>query len=295
MPNLLYIPFGSRNVGWWNVKKYGNQKPVDNFEGIVDLVDEHQCLDNIGISVCTFKDGISYLLFLPFDFDSDDLKIAWKDATTLYNYIVKLGYDCHITFSGRKGFHVFLSVKPKPYSKLHIKTIQKYFKEKLNLKTLDEQIFGDIRRLMRIPWTYNVNGDLCREISYNQGALLDLDLLMISEKFEHNYEIKSIGKGYHRYPCIEKLIREDPEPRHLIRYSYVLLRLDKGWSEDKIINEIKGFDWLDFDESYTRKQIEHIDAGNYHPLACKTIQDLGFCPGKCKHENASNLERLGVI
>jgi len=293
--DLLAIPFGQRIVGWWG-NSYGNQVPVKTFGDIVKIIDEHQSLDNIGISMCTFKDNKPYLLFLPFDFDSNDLKEAWKDAIKLYNYLIKRDYDVHITYSGRRGFHIFLATEPKWYHKNQIKSVQKYFKKELDLKTLDSHIFGDIRRLMRIPHTYNIRGNLCREITKHDGKLLDLDLLAIEDvDMRENVEYDEVD--YHSYPCIEYLVREDNEPRHIIRFTYVILRLADGWTEDDIIDEIQEeFNWIDWDESYTRNQIRHIEERGYVPPSCKTLIDTGFCPKHiCPCSEISSEKRLEEV
>jgi len=294
MSDLLEIPFGSRNIGYWG-NSYGNQVPVKNKAEIYHFIDEHLCVDNIGISVCTFKNHKPYLLFLPFDFDAPDLKDAWKDAIKLYNYLVMRNYDVHITFSGRKGFHIFLTTEPKWYHKDQIKNVQMLFKDMLGLKTLDRQIFGDIRRLMRVPYTYNMKGGLCKEITQHDGKKLDLDLLLLKriiDRHETSYE----KTDFHKYPCIEKLVKEDDEPRHLIRFTYVILRLADGWNEDDIIDEIQSeFNWIDYNESYCRNQILQIDSRGYVPPSCNTLKESGYCPGSCKYGDIKKgLEEVGI-
>lgn len=294
MSDLLDIPFGNRSIGFWG-NSYGNQILVKTREDIYNFIDEHLGIDNIGISVCTFKDHKPYLLFLPFDFDAPDLKDAWRDAVKLYNYLIERDYDVHITFSGRKGFHIFLATEPKWYNKEQIRAVQSYFKEKLGLKTLDKQIFGDIRRLMRVPYTYNIRGGLCMEIKYHDGKKLDLDLILLKRN-RINRETEYEETDYHKYPCIEKIVREDNEPRHIIRFTYVILRLAEGWSEDDIIDEIKGeFNWIDFDEHYTRSQIIQIDSRGYVPPSCKTLKELGFCDKPCKYGDINaGLDDIGI-
>ena len=80
-----------------------------------------------------------------------------------------------INFSGRKGFHVLVEVEPKNYSSKQLRDIQRYYKRELSLETLDEQTFGDKKRIFRIPWTFNINGTWCRTLDENEGSKLDLD------------------------------------------------------------------------------------------------------------------------
>jgi hypothetical protein len=297
--DLLYIPFGHRKIGHWTTGT-GNQVIVKTREDIYGIVNQYLGIENIAISVCTYVDDVPYLLFIPFDFDSEsNVKLAWLDAIKIYNHFVDLNYDVHITFSGKKGFHVLVGVVPKPYSKECLRAFQKWFISKLDLKTADIQILGDSKRLMRVPYTYNIRGTLCKEIAYNPGILIDIEDLLLTTYIPHTITYEK--KEFHEYPCIEELMTTDPEPRELIRLSYVALRLAKGWTEDEIIDEMKTFDIIDFDEHLSRNKIGYIDNGNYCPLGCKSIEDMGYClKEKCGHYNRFNgdvskdMEYLGI-
>lgn len=295
MTNLLEIkPGHPRSIGIWGGGE-GSQERVHSFKDIVRVISEHLGLDEIGLSVCSFNENKPELMFLPFDFDSDDLMESGKEALQLYNHFIRAGYDTHFVFSGRKGWHVYISTIQKTYPKNQIKNAQKYFKTKLKLSTLDENIFGDIRRLMRIPYTYNLRGKrLCEEVSYSKGTELDLDNLLIQPLYE-KYKITYKKKNHHKYPCIEDIIVTDEEPRELIRLTYVALRLDKGWTEDEIIDEIETLGWIDYDEEKCRKKIQYIDNGNYQPLSCRSMIEKEWCTGKCEHGDMKTLlNKIGV-
>jgi hypothetical protein len=299
MFDVIDIPFGSRYFGYW-CKGYGDQIKVSTFDEIKALIDEHLGLDNIGISISTYKDGVPFLLYLPFDFDSGDLRESWEDAKKLYNFMVDNNYKTYLIFSGRKGFHVLVSTKPKMYTKKQLRMTQRMFKDIFSLKTLDEAIFGDIRRIMRIPETFNINGSLCKILAFNDGELLDLDSIYKDEYIPSNGNGNSNGKlaNYHDYPCIESMVRSDPEPRHLVRFTFVVLRLSEGYTYDDILDEIESFNWVDFDPDYTLKQIEHIDGKGYAPIGCKSLKDLGFCiVENCEQNKTVNdhLKDLGIL
>ena len=305
MIDLLDIPFGTRFVGFYG-ENYGNQVPVSSKKEIVNIIEEHLALDNLAISICTYKDGLPHLLFLPFDFDSEDLKEAWDDASKLYNFCIENNYSSYLTFSGRKGFHVFMLTELKPYSKRQIKDVQNMISDMLKLKTVDNQIMGDIRRLMRIPGTYNIRGGICKVLAYNEGLSLDLNNLT-TIKYEKDYEPytpMSTFRSYHKYPCIENLIKNKEywyknhprgkfEPHQVIRFSWAILKLAEGWSMDEIIDEAESFGWDDFDEGKTRWQIEHIDSNQYVPHSCKTLKNLGYCLYKdCKYDTDIRIEDI---
>ena len=297
LTELIRIPFGHRYIGFWG-DKVGSQVPVRNASDVVDFVSKYLGLFNIGMSISTFKDNKPYVLFMPFDFDDENPINTIGDVVKLWNHFVESGIDSYLTFSGRKGFHILVSLVPKNYDKNKLKSIQKYIKNKFNLTTLDGNLFGDRRRLIRLPFTYNIiNGSMCKLLAYNQGEKLDLDKIKIDYNPSiQKSDLKVEFKNYHEYPCIEDLVRNDPEPRHLIRFTYVILRLSKGWSEDDIIEEIKSFNWIDFDEEYTRKQIRQIAENGYYPLSCKSLIDLGYCSGICQYCDIPELlmKKLGV-
>ena len=299
--NLLDIPFGYRKIGHWS-NGSGNQEIVRNQEDIYNLIGKYLGIENIGISVCTYNDvDIPYLLFIPFDFDSlIDKKLALKDAIKLYNHFVGLNFDVRLTDSGRKGFHIFVGVVPKAYSKESLRSFQRWFIKTLDLKTADLQILGDNKRIMRIPYTFNVKGGLCKEIAYNQGELIDIEDLLLETYVSKPIEYET--REFHEYPCIEELMRTDPEPRELIRLSYVALRLAKDWTEDEIIEEMKSFNLVDWDEEKSRRKIEYIANGNYVPLGCKSIEDMGYCLkekcciyNKLKAVTDEELKELGIL
>jgi hypothetical protein len=298
MIDLLNIPFGKRYVGYWG-NGYGNQKEVSSLEDIKLFIDEHLGVDNIGISISTYKNNLPYLLFLPFDFDSDTLHTPWQEAKRLYNHAVNCGYESYLIFSGSKGFHVLIRTEPKVYTKKQMKIVQRMFKNMMLLSTLDEQIFGDIRRIMRIPWTYNIKGGVCKLLAHSPGNKLDLDLIFEDQYLDSYSFSGEHGENiYHDYPCIESLVRNDIEPRHIIRFTYVVLKLDEGYSEDEIIDEIESFGWIDFNEDYTRKQIQHIEQRGYVPTSCSTLKEMGYCVVEnCKYENgniSNELKEVGI-
>ena len=221
----------------------------------------------------------------PFDFDSTDLKASWQDAIKLFNFITSLNYDVQINYTGNRGFHVLVKTVPDYYTKAQLRGFQRLMKNILDLKTVDEQLFGDYRRLIRIPNTYHRKGGLCYTIAHNTGRLLNLGKLI---KHSNNINL-NISESYkdqktHEFPCIIKLLKEDSEPPQLARFQFVVNRLIQGKTMNEILEEIKTFGWIDFSEDYTIKQIKQIASHSYLPMSCDRIQDLGWCLGeKCKY------------
>ena len=88
---------------WYSGKKsYGNQIKVANKQQVIELIKKYNGIENCGISISTFIDGVPHLLYLPFDFDSDNLREAFEDAKRLYNTMIDFGYKASFHFSDRR-------------------------------------------------------------------------------------------------------------------------------------------------------------------------------------------------
>lgn len=311
---------GYRYFGYWSSPQgYGNQYRCYNRNQVVKLLNTYNGSMNCGISMCTFKGEVPYLLYLPFDFDSDNLKSSLDDALKLYNELVEQGWKVSIQRSGYKGFHVLMKVVPKPYTSYQIRTVQQYYKDALDLKTCDTQIFGDIRRLIKIPgtchagkfrktkagWKRQGEGYYCKVLYAEDGDSLDLSKLVIDDSPVYDFD-KTNGNGrkpVHEYPCLTYWLKEfrdeygRREPPQLLRYSLVAFYLQMGLDLETIYKKLEhrygpGTDaeWYDWDGHVTSKQLQQIASqGKYYPLKCKTIESMGFCLGdKCPFYNIKN-------
>lgn len=308
---------GYRFLGYWDNSKQrtksGYQFKVFSKEEAIDRLEFLNGICNCGITVTTYIHNTPYLLYLPFDFDSPDLRKSWDDASKLYNFFAKANYDVMIDYSGSKGFHVFVKTVPKVYTKNQIKWMQKFFAKHLNLETADERIMGDVRRLMRIPGTFHKKGTLCHTIKQSGGSkLLDINKFVKSNvSVKEYYSNDNNTKGYddysigHEYPCIEYYARNKQywlehhprksfEPPHKpIRFAWVILRMIDGKTDDEIVDEIKQIGWWDFDEYKTRYQLRQIRRRGYKLPSCKTLKDGGFCLDSCPH-NTNNWNGISI-
>jgi len=287
---------GIRYFAYWNSKaRYGSQIPVKNREEVVRLIQQYNGTENCGISISTFIDNVPFLLFIPFDFDSPNLHDSWLDAIKLFNFISISGYKSALIFSGSKGFHVIVKTVPLIYTKKQLRDLQFFLRDYLKLKTFDSQIAGDIRRIMRIPGTYHINGHLCRVIAESDGIPVNLNDFTTNIKkkvFDPDYPTN--GKIYHEYPCVEKYIkwkdywienhpRHSYEPSWLLRFAYVIELIDKGLSDSEITDILEGFGWDDFDRYKTEYFVNHIRGKGYTHPSCETLKSFGFCLDGCPY------------
>ena len=290
-----------RRVGTWN------QFPVYSEEEIINVIKMHLGFRNIGISVCAYRENEQILLFLPFDFDSDNIYEPWDDADKLFECLVDMDVTCRVNFSGKKGFHVIAETEPKPYPTKQIWATQQFFRDVLGLETMDEKVH-DISRLIRIPWTYNIKGTWCRTIAGHDGHPLDLDDLPVEFESYERHETYEYGNVEYKRPCVEWLInnkeywmkkRGKYEPTEEIRLTWAAIRLWRGDSIDEIIEEAKTYGWNDFDEDIIQKKLEYLDSREWNPHSCDSLKALGYCTDKvyCKKRNNihESMRELGII
>ena len=305
---------GYRYFCYWHSGKkvYGNQVKVYNRDEVIELIKEHNGTNNCGISISTFIDGVPNLLYLPFDFDSIDLRKSFEDAKRLYNSIVDFGYKASFHFSGGKGFHVMIPIVPKFYSKSQLLKAQQFFKKIFNLETADENIFRDTRRIIRIPGTYHHKGNICDIYAENnEGKLLDIENLSPPEmdkfrKLEIDMDYSYTNKLLHDYPCVEKLIKDEEfwhehhprgsyEPHWLIRFAWVIEQSSKGRTIDDILEDIESFEWDDFDRDKTLYNVKYVLEQQYTHPSCDTFKELGYCIPSCPYNKEWKAKRVNKI
>ena len=318
---------GLRRLQFWSSpQRLSRRYMVSSRDEVVKRLNTYNGVFNCGLSVSTYIDGIPNLLYVPFDFDSDNLDKSWDDARSLYNYMIDLGYDISINYSGYRGFHCLVTCVPQFYTKQILKATQMYFKDKLRLSTSDENIMGDVARIMRIPgtlhcgkfkrvkkkgWQRQGEGDYCQLIAYNKGELIDLNDY---EKYIKKFKINGFNGGtidddkYKgiEYPCILNHLdhyinpeNNTHEPIQLMRYSFVAHKLRQGYTPEDIYNMIekrwgegRKYEWDDWSSEYTYGQINQISSrDDYYPLSCRSIKKLGFCLPNCPRNKDRWLKR----
>ena len=306
--DLLKIPENTyRNIGpdW-------NQFPVYTKREIIRVIETHLGFRHLGISVCAYSNGDQILLFLPFDFDSTELRQPWEEAKRLFNRLVDMDITCILQNSGRKGFHVIIETEPKVYHRSQIASAHEFFRDIDGLETFDPKLIGDVSRLIRIGWTFHPDGTWCRVIAEHNGQLLDLDDLPIEyDPYDYDrHNENEYGNKVIERPCIEELIKDKEywhkhhprgtfEPSEDVRLTWASMRLWRGDTFDEIISEAESYGWDDFDEDKIRKKLEYLDSKEWTPHSCDKLKSYGYCLPhircKWKRIEKEDLEALGIV
>ncbi len=212
-----------------------------------------------------FNSIIINQIFIEFDNDNS-YEVAIKFAQELLKENIKF----RINFSGRRGFHFYISCAHKDIDrKSYLTLLHQYIINKYNIENdIDTHIIGNIKQLRRIENTLNIRGNLyCIPVTYQELIFLNFNEIKELAEFSRNFEIcwiegkefkleninidnsineKEINKGNEEFKEIEDVL---PEPcivriLHLVHPSQDERFLLCLWLSDQFRN---GKDINDFD------------------------------------------------
>ena len=162
-----------------------------------------------------YQEGQLQLTPLYWDFDHEDPDVARKDCLTLINHLTEVFelnkpeevIDVH--FSGKKGFHVILDhrvtdTQAKPDCTKVVKRAALYFRDLLNLESVDEKVYS-VRRLFRVPNTIHSESGLhCIKLFHNE-LMQEMDYIKNlakqprdEEVYSHPTTVEASAKDYWR-------------------------------------------------------------------------------------------------
>lgn len=294
---FTFIPFGEREVGNPYRTRIKSKEELERFIFYNNGVNPNF------ISISSRLNNLDYLITVPFDFDKNEIydeDDTLNDAIKLYNFFNRNNVPTFLMYSGMKGFHVHAFVEINFYPNNIIRDFQTMVSKSLDLKTVDNHVFGQSNRLMRIPNTIhektgyeaiilksNIKNGNLKPLNLSLFNDYDVDFLIYDREEKTNIPI-------HDYPCLEKYIK-DEEPDHFIRYSWVLFRKLLGFSPEEIYEELEKIGrkyWVDFNEHMIWYQINHIYRGNYSIMPkCSKLNEFGFClKEKCRYYESEFFE-----
>jgi hypothetical protein len=243
---------------------------------------------------------------LYFDFDSRDLRLAWREAVKFAAYIREF-YNAEplICFSGNKGYNVYVWLQnPVQLSsqklKIFYKTAQKMLLKGLKIETLDPQPVGDVKRFSRVPYsihqktrnpcvpvTINHNPTLISNVNaYREHGLTNQFTNLCLKHLENQSTFKRLkiiknNEGRIR-PCIKAALQQTLKRKsgHLMRLAIAREFLAANYPTNEIVQLFRN--QPDYNPEKTRYYIEYAQKNWAKPFKCRTIRELGFCLPDCR-------------
>ena len=249
-----------------------------------------------------------------FDFDSKDLTLSFDDVKMFIKRLNEYNYPFMPVFSGRKGFHIYVLMKPwTPPNIETAKAVLRDIQQRLagDLPTCDRNIFGDVKRLVRYPNTLNktnycvplphdfVDWSLSqiidyakspKVVDYNVTSLPGIEAFIddIHEYNSNTYTLKPLHEPVDMppslqlvkpllRPCIYESITTDPDPPHIVRVSLVTELMYYGWSKESVHELIRRLRWKDYNNKTTKTQIDQIFRVGYLPPSCYKLKGFVRC------------------
>jgi hypothetical protein len=242
-----------------------------------------------------------------FDFDSKNLDLAWKEASSFAETLKKCyGVESLLCFSGSKGYHVYVWLQElskfttAEEAKRFCRTAQRLILKGLYCETLDPNPLGDIKRVARVPYSIHEKTlNPCVPVTINRKPCWILDLsgfrkYGLSAEFTQvcmkNAEEKQRKRVFHSgpqnrtqgvRPCLEAALNADLEAKegHSIRIAIAAEYLKAGFSLEQTAELFKGQTDYSFERSLY--YVQDILTRKYKPFKCATIRELGFCLKNC--------------
>jgi hypothetical protein len=260
----------------------------------------------LSVQPYTLDNRPAYLEKLFFEFDDEErVSRAWDAALKFSENLVKF-YDVSplILFSGKKGYHVYVWLQQPFYAdtqerlKAVYTELMRMILEGLSKQTFDPQVYGDIARLSRVPYSkHQKSGELCVPVTTDlepyklePGFTDELRRCGLSQNVVE-LAIRNLSKPRQKQrprrwnkdvrPCISEVLkaRSVHDPTQNMKVAAVAELNAKGWGQDQIVQAFSKMEG--FDERKTAYQVDHVIRREYSPFRCTTIHKLGGCLPSC--------------
>jgi len=310
-------------------RKYGNpiQVPVNSKEEILSKINQSEAENKDSyLSISYFPDenkvGITEI-FLDFDthFPQEIGMIMLLLKKKLQTAIFQKTLSWRLIYSGKKGFHLRILLKPAVYEltddlKQTYKMVQLFFSKGLE-KYTDIHVLGDVKRIARIPGTtHSGSKKTCYVLKAmdNPETLMNLqeiyqfcidnnmmlDDLVESEKIEGGAsffaDIDYLSLPNEHFivllpslipqKCVWHHLTTEKNPLHFVRVaSCIMLKyLGVNLKSAQAFYTKCGmvFNWEDVDNVSRRTyQVESLYLKNYYPMGCQKLYEYLPCFYDC--------------
>ena len=102
-PNEHIITVRDRKSGFPHQHRYWNEKVIEQ------VLAKQKDTEDVYITKYPSSRLVDTIIL---DFDSEDIKEAYKDVNRMRNYLTMSGLNCVIVKSGSKGYHLYIQIAP---------------------------------------------------------------------------------------------------------------------------------------------------------------------------------------
>nr|URC17323.1 MAG: prim-pol domain superfamily protein [Helarchaeota virus Nidhogg Meg22_1214] len=287
---------------------------VRSREEMMDLINKYNGGKHCYVTVYGFREANHLRATYPtavvdkvfFDLDGEG---ALDDAIKLTLDAIDDGIKHVNFFSGRKGFHHYRWCTEPVNKKNALRSYVAHVEEKLDLKSNDFHIKGDLSQMARVPFTVHLKSGLyCVPVTLDdlyagKDHVLKLartpsgKITVIGKKlvdlssWDKNYPdmepLSMAGSDTASFkdlilpPCIERSILGTDNPVHWARWMMTVYLLYTGQLTPcgikDLIKKLHGMGhWRDYNSRVTDDQLKSI-VGNYVVPSCRTVRMHGLC------------------
>ncbi|MEL9970862.1 MAG: hypothetical protein QXF40_01945 [Metallosphaera sp.] len=284
------------------------RKEVSSIESVVR---KYNGIADIFFNPYKGRETITYFIF---DLDGAE---SFSDNEKLCKYFSD--YRHFHVFSGKKGFHFYLSIKPISFelAKSAFRGFIQFMRDELELKSWDYQTSTRLvsgHGLIRVPNTIHINGRWCTYVPCHVDFEKVIELAntmqdpVVHEGKEYDITVHvgytSSGKpvsiptydvGDVDLRIVSELVRPCVfasslgNPNHFVRTTLVTELAWIGYDEETIVRILSKMGWKNFNEHVTRyhvrKIMEKVKQGRLYPPSCQTLHFNGISCSSCQYRN----------
>jgi len=303
-PRMAHIP---------QIYKLRNER---DFERYVQTHNGSQTGCHVSLYDITSRPVVDKILF-EFDGNRAKLHLVFEEVKDLISQFKRYKLPYIPVFSGTKGFHVYLLLKPlemdAEIAKAIIRQIQYKFaaeEGQIVYRFLDKHKIGVVRTQIRVPNTLN-KSLFCTYLPQHFDELSIGEILKLASEprhYNYNHQIEKSALDlvdYHRdvetfssvdlpvvkapavprlndlidiiRPCVYRAITTHPEPPHAVRLNFVAELMWLGHTPEQIYAVCEQIRWRDFDPYKTKYQINHIFENKLLPHSCRRLREFVSC------------------
>lgn len=284
------------------------RRKIRDKDEYLSFIRDHNGKGNIAVQVhpdLNISYGVYDTLFLDFD-GRGDIRDVFDEAKQMYSV---LGGG-RLYFSGRKGFHLYIDLKPVYLGSIYASVLNEWAKQ-FKTKYLDLKSLKDRKRMARVVYTKHVKSGLYMipiDVSDNVAGIISKAMnpsetaysyavkenTSISDELRKIYaNVKESEKKITQIlvkpmriteaempPCVRigiETLKKTGELDHYARFHVVNYLLQIGIPEGEVEKLFAKYA-KDYDPSKTEYQVEYLRRRDMKPFNCKNAIAMGICP-----------------